>query len=162
VQVGHTIEHRAASIGGGKMAAIGQQRRAQPGDPALPCCLARFVDAAPPWRPAHDQENRKIRLAGSLQKSLPSLPPHFAPSHKEVQSNSRALPSGLPGPRISRGSLGCGHCVCACCSRCSAAMTLTCSMQACNRVTSVRIIYVKGSHNTLLVPEEDCKSYTSV
>ena len=70
----HTIQHRAASIGGGKMAAIGQQRRAQPGDPALPygpCCLARFVDAAPPWRPAHDQENRKIRLAASLQKSLP-------------------------------------------------------------------------------------------
>jgi len=70
----HTIQHRAASIGGGKMAAIGQQRRAQPRDPALPygpCCLARFVDAAPPWRPAHDQENRKIRLAASLQKSLP-------------------------------------------------------------------------------------------
>lgn len=35
-------------------------------------------------------------------------------------------------------------------------------MQACNRVTSVRIIYVKGSHNALLVPEEDCKSYASV
>jgi len=84
----HTIQHRAAWIGGGKVAAIGQQRRAQPGDPALPygpCCLARFVDAAPPWRPAHDQENRKIRLAASLQKSLPEGGRRQR-GHTEVQS----------------------------------------------------------------------------
>jgi hypothetical protein len=100
-------------LGGGKLAAIGQQRSAQPGDPALPCCLARFVDAAPPWRPAHDQENRKIRLAEEPPFAAPPPAPLALLAHRSA-INSRALPIGLLGPAISRGVVGvldCGHCV---------------------------------------------------
>jgi hypothetical protein len=140
----HTIQHRAAWIGGGKVAAIGQQRRAQPGDPALPygpCCLARFVDAAPPWRPAHDQENRKIRLAASLHSCRrASLRAGEGTQKCNCAINSRVLPLAcVLGPGISRGVVGVwmvegGHCVlCGVCAVPAAApaMTLTCSMQAC-------------------------------
>jgi hypothetical protein len=153
-------------LGGGKLAAIGQQRSAQPGDPALPCCLARFVDAAPPWRPAHDQENRKIRLAEEPPFAAPPRPPSPS-SHTEVQSTpARCLLACLARPFLVESwefwIVVTVWFAVLCCSRCSAAMTLTCSMQACIRITSVHITYVKGSHNTLLIPKKDCKSYASV
>jgi len=122
---------------------------------ALPCCLALLVI----MRERQAAQHTAKSALQPAKRASSSLPP--VPSHQRGARNARIVPiGGLPYPWTFRGaSRSWSLCVV---SDAPTAMTLTCSMQACIQITSLCIIYVKSSHNTLLGPEEDCKSYASL